>query len=142
MERLENGLWVPVDQSNLIAGDIYRIPVGNGGWQQQAYQNPTPVINVTMTGDKTVMTIGDTLNFTVSFDDKTFNGHVTISVTNRIGYQVDNIGIEMLNGECSTGIYTPVKSLDYFVTNNGINFHDTGVKYLMEDQFSVRVESA
>lgn len=141
MQKLVNGEWVDVNESDLVNGDIYRISIG-GGWQQQVYQEPEPVINITMTGDKAVMTLGDTLNFTVSFDDKTFTDHVTISVTDRDGLQVDNIGIEMVNGECSNGTYTPVKSLDYFVTNEGINFYNTGVKYVMADEFNIRVESA
>jgi len=142
MQKLISGVWIECTEEDLVAGDIYRIPVGDGGWQQQVYSEPEPIIDITMTADKTVMSLGETLNFTLSFSDKTFTGHVTISVTDRQNTQLDNIGVEVVLGECNNGTYTPVKSLDYFVTNVGINFYNTGVKYVMDEEFNIRVESA
>lgn len=42
MQKLINGLWVDCTQDDLVDGDIYRISVGNGGWQQQQYTTPEP----------------------------------------------------------------------------------------------------
>lgn len=40
MQKLVNDEWVDCIQDDLNAGDVYRIPVGDGGWQQQTYQEP------------------------------------------------------------------------------------------------------
>jgi len=41
MQKLINGEWVDCTEQDLINGDTYRIPAGNGGWQQQAFMTPT-----------------------------------------------------------------------------------------------------
>ncbi len=46
MQKLINGVWVDCTQLDLIAGDEYRIPVGDGGWQQQVYSEPQPPIPI------------------------------------------------------------------------------------------------
>lgn len=50
MQKLINNEWFDIaDESELIDGDIYRISVGNGGWQQQTFKSTVekPVIEVT-----------------------------------------------------------------------------------------------
>lgn len=42
MERLVDGSWMSCTEADLVDGDIYRIPVGNGGWQQQVFKAITP----------------------------------------------------------------------------------------------------
>ena len=37
MERLVNGSWLACTEADLVDGDVYRIPVGSGGWQQQVF---------------------------------------------------------------------------------------------------------
>ena len=37
MQKLIDGVWVDCTEEDLIVGDVYRITVGNGGWQQQTY---------------------------------------------------------------------------------------------------------
>ena len=37
MQKLVNGAWIDCTQEELNAGDTYKIPVGNTGWQQQTY---------------------------------------------------------------------------------------------------------
>jgi len=37
MQKLINAVWVDCTEEDLAVGDIYRIPVGDGGWQQQTY---------------------------------------------------------------------------------------------------------
>lgn len=38
MQKLINGNYVDCEKEDIASGDIYRISVGNGGWQQQEYQ--------------------------------------------------------------------------------------------------------
>ena len=49
MQKLINGSWVDYTQKDLIDGDVYRVPVGGGGWQQQTYITPVtkPVTEIT-----------------------------------------------------------------------------------------------
>ncbi len=54
MEVLVNNTWLQVNLNNLVAGDIYRIPVGDGGWQQQVYTTSKilpvlPLTNIAIT---------------------------------------------------------------------------------------------
>ncbi len=56
MQKLVNDMWANCTEADLNDGDIYRIPVGQGGWQQQAYMTPEapktviPLTNVQVTG--------------------------------------------------------------------------------------------
>lgn len=51
MQKLVNGKWVDCTEGDLVAGDVYRIPVGGGGWQQQTYVEPNPdPIEILVTG--------------------------------------------------------------------------------------------
>tara|TARA_R100000951_G_C2621737_1_gene174707 strand:- start:605 stop:997 length:393 start_codon:yes stop_codon:yes gene_type:complete len=43
MQKLIDGLWEDCTQDDLVDGDVYRISVGNGGWQQQTYSTPEPL---------------------------------------------------------------------------------------------------
>lgn len=62
MQKLIDSAWEDCTQEDLVAGDIYRIPVGNGGWQQQTYtetvENPViPLTGVVVMGAETVGSI-------------------------------------------------------------------------------------
>jgi len=51
MQKLINGEWVEATQEGVVEGDVYRIPVGNGGWQQQTYTTPAvKVVRIISTG--------------------------------------------------------------------------------------------
>lgn len=39
MQKIIDGQFIDCAQEDLVEGDIYRIPVGQGGWQQQAYSS-------------------------------------------------------------------------------------------------------
>lgn len=62
MQKLINGAWEDCTQEELVSGDIYRIPVGNGGWQKQTYtetiEKPViPLAGVVVVGSKPVGSI-------------------------------------------------------------------------------------
>ena len=40
MQKLVNGNWANCTEADLIVGDTFRIPVGNGGWEQKQYTGP------------------------------------------------------------------------------------------------------
>ena len=37
MQKIIDGVWINCTQDDLIVGDLYRVSVGNGGWQQQKF---------------------------------------------------------------------------------------------------------
>ena len=55
MQKLVNGKWVDCTESDLNDGDVYREPVGDGGWEQKTYVTPLPdpiqIVITGMTGD-------------------------------------------------------------------------------------------
>ena len=51
MQKLINGLWLDCTEDDLSVGELYRVPVGEGGWQQQKYVAPNPAsIQIIVTG--------------------------------------------------------------------------------------------
>jgi len=76
MQKSINGVWTDCVEADLIAGDIYRIPVGDGGWQQQTYVTPNPdpieIVITDITGalivndDNTKVTCNELTNVTIT----------------------------------------------------------------------------
>ncbi len=145
MKKLVDGKWVSTIESELVEGDIYKIPVGGGGWQQQVYTEPEKVVSLTIKGDKanSVMQLGETLNFTATFSDLTINASIPVSIVNREGVHVINAFVVIKDG-IGTGTFTPDVAIDYYVTDEAINFHSAslGVKLALTEPFYIRVVKA
>ena len=159
MQKLVGEEWVDCTEEDLVSGDTYRVPVGEStktiigedgepeevtinGWQEQEY-NPVTVISISITGDKpgNVMNLGDTLGFTAAFSDLSINATTPVSIVNREGIHILNTSMVIVNG-IGTGSFTPDKALDYFITNEAINFHDSfGAPLSLENEFYIRVLS-
>lgn len=142
MQKLVNGEWVDCTEEELVVGDIYRIPVGDGGWQQSIYSEPEEFITLTIEGDKAynVMQLGQTLSFTATFSDLTINASIPVSIVDRSGIQVSNAFVVIKDG-IGTGTFTPDVAIDYFVTEEAINFHSDalGKKLVLAEPFYIRV---
>ena len=118
-----------------------RFPNGNKKtWYEPAIE-PTP-ITLTIEGDKAynVMQLGETLNFTATFSDLTINASIPVSIVNREGIHVANAFVTIKDG-IGTGTFTPDNAIDYFVTEEAINFHSAalGVPLVLTEPFYVRV---
>ncbi len=84
---------------------------------------PLPV-TLTIEGDKAnnVMQLGETLSFTATFSDLTINAAIPVSIVNREDIHVANAFVTIVDG-IGTGTFTPDRAVDYFVTEEAINFH-------------------
>ena len=125
MQKLIGNRWVDCSEEDLLNGDVYRVSAG-GGWQQQVYIIPEATVIVTPPESGQIVNAGEVFNVTASFSDKTINGPIPVSVTNRSGEHVYNILITVTNGE-GAGLFTPPDPIDYFITNEGINFHKDAI---------------
>ena len=141
MQKLTNGLWVECNEEDLLVGDTYRINVG-GGWEQKKYpkQDLDPII-VTVTLSKYKCLLGDSVEYSINFSEPlTVDQIVPISVTDRNGDHVTNIGCSVNNG-VSSGSFTMTETGDFTVTNESINYHSSSipVKLKIDKEFWLRV---
>lgn len=67
MQKLINGKFVDCSEGDLLDGDIYRIPVGKGGWQQQEFKEKQTIQSYQIQ-NLTVTTGGTAADFTLSGD--------------------------------------------------------------------------
>lgn len=134
---LVDGEWVvgePTDD-----GQQYRLYLSeSSGYSTLTHFNKN-IVEITIPNSGEVLTVGETLNFTGSFSDKTITGDMPVTIVNREGVQVSNVLISVVNGE-GTGAFTPEKPLDYFITNEGINFHPLPFadEAVLTEEFCVR----
>ncbi len=102
-------------------------------------------VTLTIKGDKesNVMHLGETLNFTATFSDSTINASVPVSIVNREGVHVINAFVVIKDG-VGTGTFSPDVAVDYYVTEEAINFHSSalGVKLVLTEPFYIRVVKA
>jgi hypothetical protein len=113
MQKLVNGEWVDCAQEDLVAGDIYRISVG-GGWQQQAYQDPTPEPDSFTTSNEAVTINGDA---SVGFQSVYFGSNgdpVTMSFD-----LVDGQGVLQTQLDSTSLNYPPVLALPVIKVASG-----------------------
>ncbi|MCP4395677.1 MAG: hypothetical protein GY804_15625 [Alphaproteobacteria bacterium] len=110
--------------------------------EQPVIQEPT---TLTIKADKenNVMQLGETLNFTATFSDLTINASIPVSIVNREGVHVINAFVVIKDG-IGTGTFTPDTAIDYYVTDEAINFHSAslGVKLALTEPFYIRVVKA
>ena len=129
MQVYRQGEWVDAVESDLQDGEKIRILYGgvlSAHYVESIYktpEEPEQIISVTVTLDKSSCLIGDTVAYTVTFSEPiTINDVVPISVIDRNGVHVSNIGCNVNNG-VATGTFNTNKAGDYTVTNEAINFH-------------------
>lgn len=86
---------------------------------------PKPILGVSVTLSKYSCPVGTEVSYTVEFDQPiTVPDIVPISITDRNGNHITNIGCTVTNG-LSEGAFTMQSAGDFTVTNESINFHDT-----------------
>ena len=117
---------------------------GNAIWQEQRNIKavPTnPAITLTVTLDKYQCSVGDTVNYTIDFSESiTAPSIVPISVTDRQGKHITNIGCTITDGKATGSFSMPVAG-DFTVTNESINFHkiSIGTELEIANDFWLRV---
>ena len=134
MQKLINGNWEETTQEELVGGDVYRIPVGQGGWEQKIYITPVEetIITLTVALSETQCTLGTPINYTVTFSENiTVPFVVPISVSDRNGNHITNIGCTVTDG-VATGTFTMDRAGDFTITNEAINYHHTVIEATLE----------
>ena len=111
---------------------------GTGKFSEPVKPEP---ITLTVTLDKYQCKIGGTVNYTIDFSENiTIPDVVPISVTDRQGKHITNIGCKITDGK-ATGSFSMSVAGDFTVTNESINFHkisiDTELK--IANEFWLRV---
>ena len=140
MQKLKNGKWEEVEEKDLLDGDTYRKPVGGkmvdgvlvgNGWEQKVYLAPEPEIaEITLTVILSAYQckLGDPIDYDITFsEDITVPFIVPISVSDRNGNHVTNIGCTVTNGK-SVGTFIMPSTGDFTVTNEAINYHHTVIE--------------
>ncbi len=107
--------------------------IGADGGRIETYFNrelspsrePTAYITVTLSD--TSCLVGTPIEYLIEFsEDITVPGIVPISITDRDGNHVTNIGCSIENGKAS-GSFTMGKAGDFTVTDKAINYHKTAI---------------
>jgi len=111
------------------------------GEDQTIEDRPPPYIELTVSVDKSQYKVGELITFTGEFNDKSLSiPIIPISVLNRDGQHVDNIGVQVNKGVIS-GSAKFDKTGDFYINNKGINFHKNVIpielKLLREIMFRV-----
>ncbi len=147
-----NNEWVnnevPAEGETYLVTDGSKAKGGSYAGHTTVYAEPVaPLDEVTLTieGDKAynVMQLGETLNFTATFSDLTINASIPVSIVNREGVHAINAFVVIKDG-IGTGTFTPDVAIDYYVTDEAINFHSAslGVKLALTEPFYIRVVKA
>lgn len=139
MQKLINDNWVDCSESELVNNDIYRVAVGgklvngklvNNGWEQKQHYTPEPAIEpveITVELSAYQCKLGATIDYTITFSQSiTVDGVVPISISDRNGNHVMNIGCIVNKGK-SSGSFTMSNTGDFTVTNKAINFHKKSI---------------
>lgn len=85
MQKLIDDVWVDCTQDDLVIGDTYRIPVGNGGWQQQAYAGPQPnPIEIIITAIVGVEVVNGSLTKATCFELTPFTVSGTLDIDDQV----------------------------------------------------------
>jgi len=97
---------------------------GNYLGSKSSIQNaPLDYIDLEVAVDKHQYAIGEIITFTGEFSDKSLNiSIVPITILDRNGRHVDNIGVEVKEGLIS-GAVKFNKPGDYYISHEGINYH-------------------
>jgi len=126
IEVIEDGR--PVNPSREpVSGDWIRVTNGKSR-REYEYQEPTPAVEedaiiLTVTLGKDIAQVGEPVNYTIEFSEPiTVPGIVPISVSDRNGMHVTNIGTEIRAGVAS-GTFIMDRAGDFTVTEEAINFH-------------------
>ena len=148
MKILHNKTWINEEKPNV--GEEYLVAsggelvdgklVGHGG-HTAVYRSDVTPITLTVTLDKYQCKIGEEVNYTIEFSKPlTVDYIVPISVTDRQGNHITNIGCTIKDGKAS-GSFSMLVAGDFTVTNESINFHkiaiDTELK--IANEFWLRV---
>ena len=97
------------------------------------------ILDVTL--DKYQCLVGDNVNYTIDFSESiTVASIVPISVTDRQGRHITNIGCTITDGKAKGSFSMPVAG-DFTVTNESINFHkiSIGTELKIANDFWLRV---
>ena len=76
--------WIDCIESDLIDGDVYRISVGNGGWQQQTYKTPTSLIPIIITSITGAELQNSALTHVTCFELTTITIAGTLTIPDRV----------------------------------------------------------
>ena len=98
-------------------------------------------ITLTVTLDKYQCKIGEEVNYTIEFSKPlSVDDIVPISVTDRQGKHITNIGCTITDGKAS-GLFSMPVAGDFTVTNESINFHKISIDSQLEiaNEFWLRV---
>jgi hypothetical protein len=117
---LVDGEWVlgtPAD------GEWCKAEVATNTWQEQRYFEPEDKITITVDLSAEQAALGEAVSYTVTFSEPiTIPTIVPISVSDRNGKHITNIGCAVANGT-ATGSFTMPHAGDFTVTNEAINYH-------------------
>lgn len=100
------------------------------GWMARFDKAPSPTstIGVTVVLSKTQCKLGESVAYAISFDQPiTVPFVVPISIIDRNGDHVTNIGCTVTDGSASGSLIMP-RAGDFTVTDEAINFHHETIK--------------
>ena len=99
-----------------------------------------PIVYIDIPNSGQVINLGSTFDFTCTFSDETINGNIPVSVVNRDGIHVENLLVTVVDGS-GVGSFTPPQPIDYFVTDEAINFHKEVIpnELKLTSEFYIRV---
>ena len=148
MKILINKRWINEEKPK--GGDTYLVSNGEkaAGGDYAGHTSiytieavlPKP-ITLTVTLDKYQCKIGEEVNYTIEFSKPlTVADIVPISVTDRQGNHITNIGCTIKDGKAS-GSFSMLVAGDFTVTNESINFHKISIDSQLEiaNEFWLRV---
>jgi hypothetical protein len=131
IEVFEGDSWIKREPSQ---GEKYRVIV-NGQielvsfWNESLKESP---IMVTVSLSKERCTVGELVDYTIDFSEPiTVQDVVPISVSDRNGNHVTNIGCTVIDGSAS-GSFIMEKAGDFTVTNEAINYHRKQINAVLE----------
>ena len=135
-----------VDGEPTYNGQKYRVKIKVGdkyGYEYKIHaidSGGLPVIYIDIPNSGSVINLGSTFDFTCTFSDKAINGNIPVSVVNRDGIHVENLLITVVDGD-GVGSFTPPQPIDYFVTDEAINFHKEVIpnELKLTNEFHIRV---
>lgn len=130
LEKNETVIIYPDDiiffsKTRIIIENNVKYVVGeyDGDLELTLYIEPSTYIDLEVAVDKSQYKIGEIITFTGEFSDDSLNiPIVPITILDRNGQHVDNIGVEVKDGLIN-GAVKFNKPGDYYITNKGINYH-------------------
>ena len=129
------------EQRTPITGDWVELNGKRYQYNEPVIIAPVEPITLTVTLDKYQCKIGEEVNYTIEFSKPlTVDYIVPISVTDRQGNHITNIGCTIKDGKAS-GSFSMSVAGDFTVTNESINFHEIAIdtELKIANEFWLRV---